>query len=218
MKTNPVSSCLSWRWISSNPSNKTNWYVFAGSKYFCNRKTSLMTHITISSCRSVIYIQSFSVGAAHGMEYLADLKIIHCDLAARNCMQVLFCCSNAFSNQPPKTTESSLCFRLNKNMVLKISDFGLSRDMQTKEYYKVENTSMELPVRWMSPESLTNWTFTIKSDVVRNVHISQVSQEHNDASLFHWHSDRGKHFWLPFDEDILQNNISWWLFCFVHQK
>ncbi len=51
-------------------------------------------------------------------------------------------------------------------MVLKVSDFGLSRDVQDKEYYKEENTSVELPVRWMSPESLTNWTFTIKSDVV----------------------------------------------------
>ncbi len=148
------------------------------------------------------YIQSFSVGAAHGREYLADLNIVHRDLAARNCMQVLFCYSDAFNNQPPKTTVCSMCFRLNKNLVLKISDFGLSRDMQTKEYYKVENTSVELPVRWMSPESLTNWTFTTKSDVVRKEHISQVSQEHKDASLFHWQSDSGKHFWLPFDEAI----------------
>ncbi len=57
--------------------------------------------------------------------------------------------------------------RLDNRLVLKISDFGLSRDLQDKEYYKVENTAVELPVRWMSPESLTNWIFTTKSDVVR---------------------------------------------------
>ncbi len=65
-----------------------------------------------------------------------------------------------------------LCFRLDNNLNLKVSDFGLSRDIQTKEYYKVEDTSVELPVRWMSPESLTNWTFTTKSDVVRDVLVS----------------------------------------------
>ncbi len=57
-------------------------------------------------------------------------------------------------------------FRLDANSILKISDFGLSRDVQDKEYYKAENTSVELPVRWMSPESLTDWNFTTKSDVV----------------------------------------------------
>ncbi len=51
-------------------------------------------------------------------------------------------------------------------MILKIADFGLSRDVQNKEYYKVDNTAVELPVRWMSPESLTDWIFTTKSDVV----------------------------------------------------
>ncbi len=60
----------------------------------------------------------------------------------------------------------NLCCRLDNNIFLKVSDFGLSRDVEDKEYYKVENTSVELPVRWMSPESLTNWLFTTKSDVV----------------------------------------------------
>ncbi len=56
--------------------------------------------------------------------------------------------------------------RLDRNMIIKVADFGLSREVQNNDYYKVENTSVELPVRWMSPESLTDWIFTTKSDVV----------------------------------------------------
>ncbi len=51
-------------------------------------------------------------------------------------------------------------------LILKVSDFGLSRNVQDKEYYKIQDTSLELPVRWMSPESLTDHRFTTKSDVV----------------------------------------------------
>ncbi len=51
-------------------------------------------------------------------------------------------------------------------MTLKISDFGLSRDADDEEQNKSEDTSVEFPVRWMSPESLTYFIFTTKSDVV----------------------------------------------------
>ncbi len=51
-------------------------------------------------------------------------------------------------------------------MILKLSDFGLSRNIVDKEYYRTEDTTLEMPVRWMSPESLTHWIFTTKSDVV----------------------------------------------------
>ncbi len=61
-------------------------------------------------------------------------------------------------------------------MFLKVSDFGLSRDVQTKECYKVENTSVELPVRWMSPESLSKWTFTRKTDVVKIIYKIRICQ------------------------------------------
>ncbi len=51
-------------------------------------------------------------------------------------------------------------------MTLKVSDFGLSSDIKNKDYYKTDDTSAELPVRWMSPESQMEWIFTTKSDVV----------------------------------------------------
>lgn len=52
-------------------------------------------------------------------------------------------------------------------MTLKISDFGLSKVLENSEYYKTEDSSTDLPVRWMSPESMKEWIFTTKSDVVR---------------------------------------------------
>ena len=47
---------------------------------------------------------------------------------------------------------------------MKIADFGLARDVgETDEYVKV--TVGKLPVKWMSPESLFDKVYTVKSDV-----------------------------------------------------
>ncbi len=54
-------------------------------------------------------------------------------------------------------------------MIPKVSDLGISRDVHENEYYKIQDTSLELPVRWMSPESLTDFIFTTKSDVVQKI-------------------------------------------------
>ena len=69
-------------------------------------------------------------------EYLAALSVIHRDLACRNVL-------------------------VGEGKVLKIADFGLSRD--TDLY--VSTLSTKLPIRWMAPESIMDRLFSEKSDV-----------------------------------------------------
>lgn len=76
---------------------------------------------------------------AAGMEYLAAHHYVHRDLAARNCL-------------------------VGDALTVKISDFGLSRDVYSSDYYRVQSKSL-LPVRWMPPESILYGRFTTESDV-----------------------------------------------------
>ena len=54
---------------------------------------------------------------------------------------------------------------MDENLKVKVADFGLARDIYTKNYYSSDNKEM-LPVKWMAPESLENGTYSTKSDVV----------------------------------------------------
>lgn len=47
---------------------------------------------------------------------------------------------------------------------VKLSDFGLSRSVYARDYYKIKSKSL-LPVRWMPPEAITYTRFTSASDV-----------------------------------------------------
>ena len=53
---------------------------------------------------------------------------------------------------------------LARGNVVKISDFGLSKYVEYKDYYKNEK-ERPLPIKWLSLETLTEGVYTIQSDV-----------------------------------------------------
>ncbi len=79
------------------------------------------------------------------MEYLLEQHFVHRDLAARNCTIDFI--------------EGSESYRV------KIADFGLSRDLRDKIYYKTQNLKQRLPIRWMAIESIEKGVYSIKTDV-----------------------------------------------------
>ena len=54
-------------------------------------------------------------------------------------------------------------------MVTKVSDFGLTHDVYVNDYYKLHHSAL-LPVKWLAPEALLDRVFTMKTDVVSNLH------------------------------------------------
>ncbi|XP_004343669.2 sek-3 [Capsaspora owczarzaki ATCC 30864] len=80
---------------------------------------------------------------ARGMTYLASRHFVHRDLAARNCMLV----------------ESST-----GQLVAKVADFGMSRDIYESDYYKKAGVD-KVPLRWMAPEALSSRKYSEKTDV-----------------------------------------------------
>ncbi|XP_053739336.1 muscle, skeletal receptor tyrosine-protein kinase [Synchiropus splendidus] len=82
---------------------------------------------------------SVSKQIAAGMAYLSERKFVHRDLATRNCL-------------------------VGEEMVVKIADFGLSRNIYSADYYKA-NENDAIPIRWMPPESIFYNRYTSESDV-----------------------------------------------------
>ncbi|KAI9563216.1 hypothetical protein GHT06_010674 [Daphnia sinensis] len=87
---------------------------------------------------------------ANGMKYLSSRHFVHRDLACRNCLV-----GERPSLQP---TEGR------PNLIIKVSDFGMSRDLHSNEYYKMGGSRF-LPVRWMPPEAILYGKFSEQSDV-----------------------------------------------------
>ncbi|XP_008324407.1 tyrosine-protein kinase Fer [Cynoglossus semilaevis] len=80
----------------------------------------------------------FSVDAAAGMAYLESKNCIHRDLAARNCL-------------------------VGESSVLKISDFGMSRQEDDGIYSS--SGLKQIPIKWTAPEALNYGRYSSESDV-----------------------------------------------------
>ena len=48
-------------------------------------------------------------------------------------------------------------------MMVKISDFGLSKSLSKESYYKLDNKNEELPIKWRSVEAIEDGLFSTKS-------------------------------------------------------
>ena len=92
-------------------------------------------------CEPLDYLDlvDISTQIANGMAYLSKQSFVHKDLATRNCL-------------------------VGENGVVKISDFSGLRDLYAGDYYRVP-ARPPVPVRWMSPESLTLGSYSSASDV-----------------------------------------------------
>ena len=88
---------------------------------------------------SIQQMVDMAINIAAGLEYLASRHFVHRDLATRNCL-------------------------INLQLFVKISDFGLSKDVYSKDYYRFGDKSV-LPIRWMPPEAIVYSKFTTQSDV-----------------------------------------------------
>ena len=63
--------------------------------------------------------------------------------------------------------------RLDAHFVIKITDFGLTEDVYTRNYFRQGQwLAVKLPVKWMAPESLQDGVFSDKTDVVSNQKLS----------------------------------------------
>ena len=57
--------------------------------------------------------------------------------------------------------------RVDSSLLIKVADFGLAGRILSKDYLRLDKSAVgKMPVKWMAPESLSDFIFSQKSDVV----------------------------------------------------
>uniref|UniRef100_A0A9J8DBJ9 receptor protein-tyrosine kinase n=2 Tax=Cyprinus carpio TaxID=7962 RepID=A0A9J8DBJ9_CYPCA len=123
--------------VSSDPLCMVTEYMENGDlNMFLSQREIENSYFCFCSIADMLHM---SVQISSGMKYLASLNFVHRDLATRNCL-------------------------LDRHLTIKISDFGMSRNLYSSDYYRIQGRAV-LPIRWMAWESILLGKFTTASDV-----------------------------------------------------
>ena len=73
--------------------------------------------------------------------------------------------------------------------MVKVSDFGLTRNIGEEKFYQMDDQCKELPMRWMSIEALEQNIFSVQSDVVCTYNVllikkPKTSNAHNKNTFY----------------------------------
>ncbi|XP_033126593.1 insulin-like receptor isoform X2 [Anneissia japonica] len=126
---------------SSNPLMMINEFVQYGDMYSFLRKVKNKKAPKDDPIYNIERINQLEIAVqiAEGMAYISSKRFLHGDLAARNIL-------------------------IDKGLVVKITDFGLSHDIYERNYRRMK-TDEALPWRWQAIETFTERKMSSKSDV-----------------------------------------------------
>ncbi|ESO84361.1 hypothetical protein LOTGIDRAFT_73042, partial [Lottia gigantea] len=89
---------------------------------------------------TVLELLDFASQIVKGMVYLEDVKVIHRNLAARNCI-------------------------VSEDKKIQLTDCGITKTLFNKDYYTSTDSVGKSLMKWLAPETIENFVFSHKSDV-----------------------------------------------------